>query len=208
MQAHHADDFGAVANRHIDHVELRHGFEQFPPAGADAPEQIGVEAGHHVVATLRGQCNSVFAAFLASPKTRLRPKASRSKKVFFPWTASGRATANGRDEGVTKLLFDDSPEAHGHGRAWGAAAGQCGPTHARTCSATQAVEGALPVGSIDRQNLRSVPAAVPDVRWADAPDRLCHRGHTDQEDPRPHRGRLRAPAHSPGTRATAMGRRW
>jgi dihydrolipoamide dehydrogenase len=23
--------------------------------------------------------------------------------------------AYGRDEGVTKLLFDDSPEAHGHG---------------------------------------------------------------------------------------------
>ena len=32
------------------------------------------------------------------------------KKGLFPWTASGRAIANGRDEGVTKLLFDDSPE--------------------------------------------------------------------------------------------------
>ncbi|MBI3367287.1 MAG: dihydrolipoyl dehydrogenase [Burkholderiales bacterium] len=28
------------------------------------------------------------------------------KKGQFPWTASGRAIANGRDEGVTKLLFD------------------------------------------------------------------------------------------------------
>ncbi|HEY6511978.1 MAG TPA: dihydrolipoyl dehydrogenase [Burkholderiaceae bacterium] len=27
-------------------------------------------------------------------------------KGLFPWTASGRAIANGRDEGVTKLLFD------------------------------------------------------------------------------------------------------
>ena len=36
-----------------------------------------------------------------------------------PWTASGRAIANGRDEGVTKLLFDDSPEAHGHGKILG-----------------------------------------------------------------------------------------
>ena len=27
--------------------------------------------------------------------------------------------ANGRDEGVTKLLFDDSPEAHGHGKILG-----------------------------------------------------------------------------------------
>jgi dihydrolipoamide dehydrogenase len=41
------------------------------------------------------------------------------KKGMFPWTASGRAIANGRDEGVTKLLFDDSPEAHGHGKILG-----------------------------------------------------------------------------------------
>jgi dihydrolipoamide dehydrogenase len=41
------------------------------------------------------------------------------KKGLFPWTASGRAIANGRDEGVTKLLFDDSPEAHGHGKFLG-----------------------------------------------------------------------------------------
>ena len=63
----------------------------------------------------------------------------------------------------------------GQGRAWGGAAGPCEPT--------QALTGALPVGSADRQNLRSVPAAVPDVWWANAPDRLCHRGHADQEDP-------------------------
>ena len=41
------------------------------------------------------------------------------KKGLFPWNASGRAIANGRDEGVTKLLFDDSPEAHGHGKILG-----------------------------------------------------------------------------------------
>jgi dihydrolipoamide dehydrogenase len=29
-------------------------------------------------------------------------------KAVFPWTASGRAIANGRDEGFTKLLFDDA----------------------------------------------------------------------------------------------------
>jgi dihydrolipoamide dehydrogenase len=28
------------------------------------------------------------------------------KKGMFPWAASGRAIANGRDEGFTKLLFD------------------------------------------------------------------------------------------------------
>ena len=41
------------------------------------------------------------------------------KKGLFPWSASGRAIANGRDEGFTKLLFDDSPEAQGHGRILG-----------------------------------------------------------------------------------------
>jgi dihydrolipoamide dehydrogenase len=30
------------------------------------------------------------------------------KKGHFPWTASGRAIANGRDEGFTKLLFDEA----------------------------------------------------------------------------------------------------
>lgn len=41
------------------------------------------------------------------------------KKGLFPWTASGRAIANCRDEGFTKLLFDASPEANGHGRILG-----------------------------------------------------------------------------------------
>lgn len=35
---------------------------------------------------------------------------------LFPWNTSGRAIANERDEGVTKLLFDDSPDAHGNGK--------------------------------------------------------------------------------------------
>jgi dihydrolipoamide dehydrogenase len=35
-------------------------------------------------------------------------KAGRKvKKAVFPWSASGRAIANGRDEGFTKLLFDE-----------------------------------------------------------------------------------------------------
>jgi dihydrolipoamide dehydrogenase len=41
----------------------------------------------------------------------------RSK--LFAWTASVRTIVNGRDEGVAKLLFDDAPEAHGHGKTRG-----------------------------------------------------------------------------------------
>jgi dihydrolipoamide dehydrogenase len=44
------------------------------------------------------------------------------KKGLFPWSASGRAIANGRDEGFTKLLFDAAPgngKGAGHGRILG-----------------------------------------------------------------------------------------
>jgi dihydrolipoamide dehydrogenase len=36
-----------------------------------------------------------------------KAKGLKIKKGLFPWTASGRAIANGRDEGFTKLLFDE-----------------------------------------------------------------------------------------------------
>ena len=38
------------------------------------------------------------------------------KRCLCPQTASGRPMATGRDEGVTKLLFDDSQEVHGQGK--------------------------------------------------------------------------------------------
>ena len=57
---------------------------------------------------------------------KAKAKGIKVKKGLFPWTASGRAIANGRDEGFTKLLFDDSEEAHGHGKILGGIVG----THA------------------------------------------------------------------------------
>jgi dihydrolipoamide dehydrogenase len=41
------------------------------------------------------------------------------KKGLLPWAASARAIANGRDECVTKLLFDDSPQGAKYDKAWG-----------------------------------------------------------------------------------------
>ena len=58
-------------------------------------------------------------AWVGLPEAPATAQGIKGKKGVFPWTASGRAIANGRDEGVTKLLFDDSPEAHGHGRILG-----------------------------------------------------------------------------------------
>ncbi len=58
-------------------------------------------------------------AWVGLTEDEAKAKGIKVKKGLFPWTASGRAIANGRDEGVTKLLFDDSPEARGHGKILG-----------------------------------------------------------------------------------------
>ena len=58
-------------------------------------------------------------AWVGLTEDEAKARGIKVKKGLFPWTASGRAIANGRDEGITKLLFDDSPEAHGHGKILG-----------------------------------------------------------------------------------------
>jgi dihydrolipoamide dehydrogenase len=58
-------------------------------------------------------------AWVGLTEDQAKAQGIRVKKGLFPWSASGRAIANGRDEGFTKLLFDDSPEAHGHGKILG-----------------------------------------------------------------------------------------
>ena len=61
-------------------------------------------------------------AWVGLTEDQAKAQGIKVKKGLFPWTASGRAIANGRDEGITKLLFDDSPEAGsegGHGKILG-----------------------------------------------------------------------------------------
>jgi len=58
-------------------------------------------------------------AWVGLTEDQAKAQGIKVKKGLFPWTASGRAIANGRDEGVTKLLFDDSEGAHGHGKILG-----------------------------------------------------------------------------------------
>ena len=58
-------------------------------------------------------------AWVGLTEDQAKAQGIKVRKGLFPWTASGRAIANGRDEGFTKLLFDDSPQAHGHGRILG-----------------------------------------------------------------------------------------
>jgi dihydrolipoamide dehydrogenase len=45
-------------------------------------------------------------AWVGITEDQARAQGIAIKKGHFPWTASGRAIANGRDEGFTKLLFD------------------------------------------------------------------------------------------------------
>jgi dihydrolipoamide dehydrogenase len=66
-------------------------------------------------------------AWVGLTEDQAKVQGIKIKKGLFPWAASGRATANGRTEGFTKLLFDDSPEAglgdghagRGHGKILG-----------------------------------------------------------------------------------------
>ncbi|UDG82981.1 dihydrolipoyl dehydrogenase [Candidatus Vallotia lariciata] len=45
-------------------------------------------------------------AWAGKTELQLKSEGVQYGKAVFPWTASGRAIANGRDEGFTKLLFD------------------------------------------------------------------------------------------------------
>jgi len=46
-------------------------------------------------------------AWTGETEGSLAAKGTKFGKAVFPWAASGRAIANGRDEGFTKLLFDE-----------------------------------------------------------------------------------------------------
>ena len=47
-------------------------------------------------------------AWVGMTEDEAKAKGVKLQKAVFPWAASGRAIANGRDEGFTKLLFDDA----------------------------------------------------------------------------------------------------
>jgi dihydrolipoamide dehydrogenase len=50
-------------------------------------------------------------AWVGVTEDEAKAKGMKVKKGLFPWNASGRAIANGRDEGFTKLLFDEDTHA-------------------------------------------------------------------------------------------------
>ena len=50
-------------------------------------------------------------AWVGVTEDEAKARGMKVKKGLFPWSASGRAIANGRDEGFTKLLFDEATHA-------------------------------------------------------------------------------------------------
>jgi dihydrolipoamide dehydrogenase len=80
-----------------------------------------VHEGHVAAETAAGK-NSVFearqipsvaytdpeVAWAGLTEEQCKAQGIKYGKAVFPWAASGRAIANGRDEGFTKLIFDDS----------------------------------------------------------------------------------------------------
>jgi dihydrolipoamide dehydrogenase len=50
-------------------------------------------------------------AWVGVTEDEAKARGTKVRKGLFPWTASGRAIANGRDEGFTKLLFDEASHA-------------------------------------------------------------------------------------------------
>ena len=47
-------------------------------------------------------------AWVGITEDEAKARGTKIQKAVFPWAASGRAIANGRDEGFTKLIFDDA----------------------------------------------------------------------------------------------------
>jgi dihydrolipoamide dehydrogenase len=70
-----------------------------------------VAAGHKAVFDARVIPSVAYTdpeiAWVGVTEDEAKAKGMKLKKGQFPWTASGRAIANTRDEGITKLLFDE-----------------------------------------------------------------------------------------------------
>jgi dihydrolipoyl dehydrogenase len=110
-------------------TNVRHIFAIGDVAGQPMLAHKAVHEGHVAAEAAAGQ-KSVFdarqipsvaytdpeIAWAGMTETEAKEKGIAVEKAVFPWAASGRAIANGRDEGFTKLLFDkDSHRCIGGG---------------------------------------------------------------------------------------------
>ena len=97
----------AVSNRHVSTMT-----ELFDGMGSLEGATIATAGScfaQHIGRALRGRGLGYLdleppPAFLTEDEAK--KQGVSVQKAVFPWAASGRAIANGRDEGLTKLLFD------------------------------------------------------------------------------------------------------
>ena len=77
-----------------------------------AGEQLGDEALRKAAFNARVIPSVAYTdpevAWVGITEDEAKASGMKVKKGLFPWNASGRAIANGRDEGFTKLLFDEA----------------------------------------------------------------------------------------------------
>ncbi len=86
-----------------------------------------------------------------------------------------RAIANGRDDGVTKLLFDDSPEAHGHGKilVGGMVDAHAGDMIGEIALAIEMGADVVDIGKIIHPTPRWAKASAWRQRWRTTAARMC-----------------------------------
>jgi dihydrolipoamide dehydrogenase len=85
------------------------------PAELQAGEQLGDAALAKTAFDARVIPSVAYTdpevAWVGVTEDEAKARGQKVKKGLFPWNASGRAIANGRDEGFTKLLFDEQTHA-------------------------------------------------------------------------------------------------
>jgi dihydrolipoamide dehydrogenase len=113
-------------------------------------------------------------------ETEAKARGIAYKKAVFPWAASGRAIANGREEGFTKLLFDESTELIIGGAIVGTEAGNL---ISEICLAIEMGADAVDIG----KTIHPHPTLSESVGMAaEVAEGIC----TDLMPPKPPRGRV------------------
>lgn len=119
-------------------------------------------------------------AWAGLTETDAKARGIAYKKAVFPWAASGRAIANGRDEGFTKLLFDESTEQIIGGAIVGTEAGNL---ISEICLAIEMGADAVDIG----KTIHPHPTLSESVGMAaEVAEGVC----TDLMPPKPPRGRV------------------
>ncbi|SPE36155.1 lipoamide dehydrogenase, E3 component is part of three enzyme complexes [Burkholderiales bacterium] len=115
------DERGFIATDRQMRTNVAHIFAIGDIASAPMLAHKAVHEGHVAAEAAAGQKTRLEArvipsvaytdpeiAWVGLTEDDAKQQAIAVKKGLFPWAASGRAIANGRDEGFTKLLFDAS----------------------------------------------------------------------------------------------------